>query len=383
MPFDSLMRLCFVMRWLLRMTSAAALLGAARADTVLLRNGNTLEGIVTRETDAQIVLDMGIGSSTLPRNTVRSVERASEEANDRIRSDWKQKYFLHRQYVPAGLADLAAGFAKLGASREDALRAHRALTDLPAKESRLRAELDEVHAQIVETGRRIQATTAEQNVEAYNALITTNNSLQARWMEKTDELLGCRKERTATADRISAYQAATVAFTTQFVEQRKKLAPTEEAVTDRMRFFDRVTATLAEYARDFASAEVAATPSHGGVIVTARVNDQVQGSFIVDTGADRVTVTEAFAKRMNLDLTALPEAEFVMADGHRTKGRIVVFRVVAVGDARVTDVEAAVLSGKPGDQADGLLGMAFLKHFLVSFDGNNGKLTLRRFAPKP
>ena len=361
---------------------AAVLAGMAGADTIRLQNGNSIEGIVTQETDTQIVLELGPGSTTVARNMTVAVEHASGEANDRLRNAWKQKYFLHKKYVPEGLAGLAAEFVKLEALREEALRARRSRADLSAKEIRLQAEQEQIHTQIVSIGLRIRETPPEQNVEAYNALISENNALLAKWTVKNNESTGCRKERAAADDSISAYQDAIAVFSSRFLDLREKPAANGEPDKDRELFFARLAERLADYSREFSSAAVAITRSHDGVVVAATVNDRVQGQFLVDTGAGRVTVSEAFARRLQLDPEKLPVAEFTMADGSKVKGRTVVLRAMAVGEARAENVEAAILPGRMGEQVDGLLGMSFLKRFAVSLDGNNGKLILRQFTPK-
>lgn len=356
--------------------------GAVRADTIRLRNGNRIEGIVTQETDTKVVLDLGTGRTTLSRGTIAAVEHASAEDNDRLRAGWKQKYFLNQKYVPKELAELAADFTKLGALREEALDARRLLADLSTKEADGRTEQEQLRAQMVQASQQIQqASPARNNVEAYNTLVASNNALQAKWALASDALSACGKMRATAVERIAAYQETVSAFQLRFDEERKKPAD-GAADVERQQFLDRMAGMLASYLREFAAAEVAVTPSHDGAVVTATVNEQVQGRFVVDTGAARVTVTEAFARRLKLDPDTLPEAEFTMADGRKTKGRTVVFRVLAVGDARAENIEAAIIPGKPGEQVDGLLGMSFLKHFSVNLDGGSGKLILRQFAPK-
>jgi clan AA aspartic protease (TIGR02281 family) len=380
MAFDSFMWQNSNMRWLLL---AVATAGAVRADIIRLRNGNMIEGIVTLETDTQVVLDLGTGRTTLSRGTIAAVEHAAADENDRLRAGWKQKYFLYKKYVPAELAGLAADFAKLDALREEALGARRLVAELSAKEADGRAEQEQLRAQIVQTSQRLQqfGPAGNNNVEAYNALVASNNALQARWSQTGDALSAGWKKRDAAVERIAAYQETAAAFQIRFDEERKK--PVDGAAdAERRQFFDRMAGMVAGYMREFASAEVAVTQSRDGSVVMATVNEQTRGRFVVDTGAGRVTITEEFARRLKIDPDSLPEAEFTMADGHKTRGRIVVFRVLAVGDARAENIEAAIIPGKPGEQVDGLLGMSFLKHFSVNLDGGSGKLILRQFAPK-
>jgi len=382
MAFDSFMqqdRFTCGLVWML-LTIATA--GAVRADTVHLRNGNAIEGIVTRETETQVVLDLGTGSTTLPRFAVASIDHASAEENNRLQAGWKRRYFLHRQYVPKDLAGLASEFEKLGAARTEALRAYRTLGELSARETRLKTELEQLRAQIVQNSRGIQETQPGRTADVYNALIVSNNALQARWTTTNGELTNCQRESMAAEGHITGYLEAASAFGGLCAEARQKQSTNETTAVDRRQFFDHLAQAMVEYARDFSAVAVAFTPSNAGGIVTATVNDHVTGRFLVDTGAARVAVTESFAQRLQLDLSTLPEAEFIMADGHKTKGHTVVFHTMAVGDAHAENIDAGILPGNSGEQVDGLLGMSFLKHFAFSLDGGSGKLILRQFAPK-
>ena len=370
------------MRWFLRAFLAFATTGVACADTIRLRNGNTIEGIVTQETDTQVILDLGTGRTTLSRGVIAAVEHATADENDLLRSGWKQKYYLHRAYVPAEQAGLAADFAKLGALREEALGARRSLAEMSAKETEWKAKQEQLRTQMIQSSQRLQqAPPARDNVDAYNAVVAANNALQASLAQAGEELTACRKKYDDAIARIAVYQEAVSGFGSRFEEERKQTGNSAENA-ERRQFFDRIAANLAACLREFSTAEATVTPSRDGSVVAVTVNEQIQGRFVVDTGAARVSVTEDFARRLKLDPAALPEAEFTMADGRKTKGRIVVFRVLSVGGARAENVAAAILPGQPGEQVDGLLGMSFLKHFSVTLDGSSGKLILRQFAPK-
>ena len=355
---------------------------AVRADTIRLRNGNAIEGIILQETNTQVVLDLGAGSTTFSRSLIAAVEHASAEENDHLRSDWKHKYYLHRQYTPPDLTSLATEATKLIARHDDALDARRLLEELPARETRLKIERNELHVQMQQTSQQLQqATPSRNNVAAYNALVSANNAQQAHWTTLADQLAACLREATSASTRISAYQDALTACRHHLDEERKK--PTDStSATNRTEFLDRLAQTLTTYEREFNSAEVAVTQSHAGSIVTAVINGETPGRFLVDTGAAHVTMTEAFARRLHLDLTTLPEVELMLADGSKTKGHAATLRVMAVGEAKAENIEAAILPGRPGEQLDGLLGMSFLRHFSVNMDGSSGKLILRQFAPK-
>ncbi len=379
MAFDS------GMRWNLNLSclSCALLTGIVHADTIRLHNGSTIEGVITQESPDQITLAIGAGSTTLPRASIVAIEPASAEENARLQAGWKQKYFLHREYVPTGLEGLAADFTKLGALRAEAANARRTLADLAVAERERQADQESLRTQIVQLSQQLQRSApARNNVEAYNRLAASNNALQARLaLTDSERAAGDRKQADAQA-RIAAYQEALPMFAVRFDKEQNQTANTEQPA-ERRAFFDRVAGALADYGREFAAATIPFSPSREGLLVAVTIDDRTQGRFVVDTGAARMSITESFARRLQIDPAALPEVECAMADGRRVKGRALVFRCVAVGDARAENVEAIILPGKPDAQADGLLGMSFLKHFSVNLDGGSGRLILRRFEPKP
>ncbi|MHC4547253.1 MAG: hypothetical protein ACYTEZ_00630 [Planctomycetota bacterium] len=84
-----------VVAWLLLATTAWA------ADLVHLHNGGVLEGVVVAETEDHVVLDLGAGRITVPRTSIRLVERGASRrplrATDTRRDEWF--LVLHRDKV--------------------------------------------------------------------------------------------------------------------------------------------------------------------------------------------------------------------------------------------------------------------------------------------
>ncbi len=354
--------------------------GSSWADTVRLRNGQSVEGIVTRETAADVRLDLGIASTAFSRGTVRSIEYATSDQNDRIRTGWRQKYYLHKQYLPAGMEDLAARFTELRARREDALLARQSMASLRNQEAVLKGELDANNARLIEASRRVRDASPGRDTQAYNALIIEHNALSTKVQVTTAELAATRKALEAAAGRARAYQDEMVAFESRLKEQEGRLGA---AATDADRRYvcHRIASVLSEYTRDFVTATVPLAPSGAGAVVVAVINDRVQGQFVVDTGSSMVVISEAFARRLELDTRALPESSFTMADGSKAKGKVAVVDSMQVGDARAERIEVAVFQAAAAPGVDGLLGMSFLSRFLVHLDGSTGKLELMQFAP--
>ena len=59
------------------------------ADTIYLKNGNRLKGIITKETDKSVELKINPGAKvTFSKSDVKSVERDSEEQHAKLEAEW-------------------------------------------------------------------------------------------------------------------------------------------------------------------------------------------------------------------------------------------------------------------------------------------------------
>lgn len=64
---------------------------SAHADTVYLKNGGEVEGIIEKEDEQNLEVNMGFGTVTFKKSQVRSVERSSAEASVDMAKKWEEK----------------------------------------------------------------------------------------------------------------------------------------------------------------------------------------------------------------------------------------------------------------------------------------------------
>jgi len=354
--------------------------GFVRGDLIVFENGRELEGVIRKETETHITVDLGVGAMTVDRTRIKSIERSDSVENSRLQMSWQEKYFLHRKHVPPGLEDIADSFRKLSAQRDDAASARRALLEVDAEERKVQREVAELRTRLVAVSERVASTSPEKDVEGYNALIVESNSLRALLTLTHDTMAKLRARRARSMEVVSDYLAALSAFDALFLarlERSREAGASEE----RAHFFSKISSRLATLSTELLQTSVE-TKLHGGsTIVSVLINDRVQGRFILDTGAAHVTISQALAERLALDTsTALP-TEVRLADGRKVKAKSVTLRSVALGDARAEWVPATILPSSVSEDIDGLLGMSFLRHFVVRLDGASGKLVLRQFNP--
>jgi len=364
----------------------AALSGAALfsvpawSDTVFLANGRSIQGIVTRELPDRIEILLGVGSMTVPRSSVEKVEMASPEQNRAIRNQWKTRYLLHEDYVPAGMENIARLLTAARDARDTARQAGSAHAADMKHESSLLARLERLRSELIRVSKRMQNASRTSSPAAYNAMVLEYNNLYAAYTVGIHELAEFRAKHPAPSDRFSFYLDSLDALRRAY--ESALVLPDSGQDADRARFLDRVARIIEDYSRDFSATAVRSEHSESGIIVAVTVNDSTTGRFLLDTGAAVMTLTEQFARRLNLDTSSLPAIDIVLADGAQASARAVILPSVQVGSARCEHVEAAVIAQQPAPDIDGLLGMSFLRNFAFRIDPSSGQVTLTQFAPR-
>jgi clan AA aspartic protease (TIGR02281 family) len=116
------------------------------------------------------------------------------------------------------------------------------------------------------------------------------------------------------------------------------------------------------------------------VPVRARINGQLDTTFLLDTGASVVVLTEAQARKLSIDSSGWPETAVVTAGGLRVVRRGTLDEI-DIQTLRARQVPCAIASELPGEV--GLLGLSFLSRFDVQLDAVHGRITLAaRDAPR-
>jgi aspartyl protease family protein len=118
-------------------------------------------------------------------------------------------------------------------------------------------------------------------------------------------------------------------------------------------------------------------PTQGKNVIVAKVFiNGTSGTFIVDTGASFVAVSQAFAARAKLQLDEANGISLQTANGV-SQGTRTVASSVKIGRVEANDVATVVLSngGVLGtDGVDGLLGRSFLSRFDVTFGSTEWRI---------
>jgi clan AA aspartic protease (TIGR02281 family) len=349
----------------------------AHADRIHLANGHILEGIVTRETKEAVVLDFGLGNTTVSRSRVRTIERSNDAERDKIRKDWSRKYFSHKKYAPDRFKELATSFRQLEDMRAMAKKSKVALDQHKHRVEALRNKLIVTERAFVDINRALHDTAdlprkSREEVDAYNRMISSNNLLSAELKASVNDMSETDNAIRRSFGSMHDFSDSLARFREQHGEagRIRVLNPEEQA------FLADMGRKVEAYESEFVSHEIPHRRSGGALLVDVRLNRVATGTFLLDTGASVMTLSPAMAARLRLKSEG-PQVEMVLADGTRVSARSVTLKSVAVGDAHASNVGAVIMPDAPGEGLDGLLGMTFLGEFEIRIDPASGKVTLR------
>lgn len=116
----------------------------------------------------------------------------------------------------------------------------------------------------------------------------------------------------------------------------------------------------------------------GSFVVPVMLNQERSAQLIVDTGASMTVLSNQVAIDLGILGTTDNELLTVNTAGGSVQVNMNYLSSITVGTARATNVAVALhdLPDIP-EHIEGLLGMSFLKHFLVTLDAENAQLILR------
>jgi clan AA aspartic protease (TIGR02281 family) len=120
--------------------------------------------------------------------------------------------------------------------------------------------------------------------------------------------------------------------------------------------------------------------SKNALIVDAFINqgrNQVDGVFIIDTGATYTSISRDMADKLGLDLTHC-ETVFITTANGRIEVPKVTLQKLNVNGLEAYNVEATVIPLRKESSFAGLLGLSFIRQFVLTIDPQANQLIFRK-----
>ena len=348
------------------------------ADIVKLKNGKSFEGIIKKENSTEVTINIGLGTISFNKNQVATIERSESTT---LQGQWQKQYFSKGKYVPPGLNQLADAFNTLESNRKLAAKAKNKNSLLQRRRTKLFKDLTNIKSDMAVIAQHLQQIVPADNVDRYNNLVKKQNELFSRSVIIKNGLQDDTEEASALRESIANYLQHLANFKTQLETEKKQYAtpPADEQVAY---FFSTIDQHVRDYSTEFQDIEVPHDGNQGHMILTVRLNDKIDGQFLLDTGATFVTLSNSMARRLQINLSSQNQIPVSLANGSQVNAQPVILKSVQVGDARVNGVAAMIFPEAPNDGVDGLLGMSFLREFMISMDPTHKKLIFQKFNPK-
>ncbi|MCX5797610.1 MAG: retroviral-like aspartic protease family protein [Elusimicrobia bacterium] len=350
---------------------------AARADQLLLKNGRTMEGIIRGEDAVEVTLDFGYGTTTLQKADIASIRRSTP----------KQRRALERRLLgvaaksgsiaaPAGAEELSRLLEAARRGREEAQDARREREQILDEQAELAEQARELRGRQPRLAAALGSANPN-NRRDYNSLVGEVNAVNAGLSANAYQVEEAGRKLEAGEAALGKYlgdYSALRRYSAANLQRLRAGAPDEAAKV----FYEDAARELAEMAAEFNKQAVPSRRVGAHLIVDVVFNGKVTVPLLVDTGASQTVISPEVAAEVGLEGGEVVHS--TVADGRQVEGRLIVVDSLAVGDARVEKTPVIVIAA-PGPDAKGLLGMSFLKNFMVQLDLPNSKLILESLAP--
>lgn len=118
-----------------------------------------------------------------------------------------------------------------------------------------------------------------------------------------------------------------------------------------------------------------------GIVLAVILNNKIEASLVLDTGATVVILSSEVARKLGIKIDKVaPDMKLAVADGREINAKHIYLESVKTQGVEAKRVEAAVMLEGVGGSGigDGLLGMSFLKQFTFQVDYGRRKLVLEK-----
>jgi len=353
--------------------------GDCLGDTVTLKNGHAINGVIVREAESEIVLNVGCGTVTFSRADIEAIEKSEGPANELIKEGWKGEYFDAFPAPTPEDQEILDAFKEI--RNENARLAKRiaARDNMTLETGMLQRDLARLQDDRDEIGGGIKETDPEAQTLDYNELIVDFNSKASEMRKIVEKVNELREEKEAVnrelAGHITRLSNFKAAFNAKFQEIEK-----DSQDPRRKAFYGNLKERLASLDEDLERHEVEFAEHRQGIVVTADINGKQTARLLVDTGASLTVISCAIATGLGIDTDELKQSiTLVLADGSTTSAKFILLDSVSVGEVKAPNVSAAVIEEAPSPGVDGLLGMSFLNNFSFSIDAEKQKLIFSSF----
>jgi clan AA aspartic protease (TIGR02281 family) len=346
-----------------------------RADTFYMKSGNEIEGTVVSEDASSMMVDIGYGTVSLEKAEILRIRRATKAQREASAAELRRKKYSSGALAPKGAGKLAGLVRAALAGRKKASEARAVSAARVAELKETENELGLLRKRYIELSEELGGIDMQADPSEYNRMVGDVNAVGSRIRIKETGMQQARLQGDKPDSSFQEYLDSYNKLESYLRGEGERLIKTPRKGKDG-EYYSWLRAELVKMKKDFSRDSVESEGRNGHIIVKALLNGRVTARLMVDTGATTTTLYDNVASALKLDSKDPPKAvDIILGDGRTVKAQEVLLDSIAVGKSEVKYSAAIILPAQSGD-IDGLLGMSFLRHFVVRVDSANGKLIL-------
>jgi clan AA aspartic protease (TIGR02281 family) len=349
----------------------------AWADIIHLKNGRNIEGVIEKENDTTVFVNVGFGLTGLSRQDIVSIEKSSGQDLTQLKGKWRKEYFSRPEFTPSGLEDVSENYVELEKSRKIALDSRISVNSGRDQLQIVDEELQKLKKIYETLSQRLSNASAHNDITTYNSLVSDYNAVNAKIQLNRIKFEDINKGLADQERSMSEYSKALRIFKT-LIEEKKTQAVLMDS--SRKNFLADMDARISQLENDFNKYLAGYTQDTGSLVVEALINQKIKARLVVDTGASLVVLSQRVAGQLGIDIFSKNNFFYTtVADGSKVKAYPILLNSLKVGNALMRNVQAAVLEENGSAVGDGLLGMSFLGNFALEIDTKSNSIVLKEF----
>jgi hypothetical protein len=313
-------------------------LGICLADTITLKNENSINGIIVEEGTTWVELNVGCGTVTLPRADIESIQRADNSTNMLLMKRWKRHYFESFPAPTESEEKILEAFRELKSEKEEISRAAMQKETLKKEIALLQTKISSLQGNVADTGRQIKATDPAVDIMKYNTLIVEFNTLSADLRGAIDKLNRHQKELEEFGSRSVGYVNKFLDFKEMFEKEHKEALESSPSF-QQQEFYHNMAERLEVLTEDIKQREIEFMSMRGNIVVETFLNNKVRVPMVVDTGAGLTVISKDVASKLGVVQGELrQDIELILADGSRIPGKFFLLESVKISGVEATGV---------------------------------------------
>jgi clan AA aspartic protease (TIGR02281 family) len=345
------------------------------ADTLYLKNGQTIDGVIEKETDAQVIIDVGAGVFTFNKTEVERVEKNTQ------RNEIAEEQNEPQDPTEKELNKL---ITKARVKRRLVSRYNSERHVVEAKIEKVEAQLRPLYKELEKVSDALEKYEPGESLPIHewkraHAAVTSRDKTLSQIKDYELELGVIKKEETEIAKNLGQALAEYATLNASITRLYDVIIRNDTTGTmrDKLQYVKKM---IDRYKDDWESKSIPLQKSGNSYHVEVQLNDSKFYTFLLDTGASAVIITRAMANEIGVR----PSEEFrtvdcKIADGSIVEGKAVILRSVSVGGMRAEDVQAIIMEEDEEKSVNPLLGMTYLQHFYFQIDAPASKLILEKY----